>query len=611
MGKYLRYFYIHLIIILSVFAAGSSLYAQQDSNAVKNVRPVDTMFKEARLKAFAGHKDTAKLIIDSILKRTPDYNDVKVFLARINTWQQKYDTASIILNEVLASDPKNQEAIDAFIDLNYWTDHQDIAMAYADKGLAVNDKSDRFHYKKAKIFVYQKKPDDALWLLDTFIKYTPDTAANHQSRFYRDSVLNATYKRSVDEMFLDARNKAFTGHRDTARLIIDSIYKRSPNYLDVRVFEARLNTWDHKYDTAERTLRWVLSKDSNNTEAMSALFDLKYWGDHPREAESFADMYIRVEPKSDEFHVKKAKAQVDQKNYKGAADMLDAFIATHKDSSELSKAYRRKLREEMVHNSLTLSYDIDVFNDHEDMTLNKAFTKNNNFSEPWHLVSIYYDRQTKFGSVIARINYGNRFNSYNGVQYEMDAYPTIAKSTYMYLNAGYSDALVVFPKYRWGASIYRNLPWAFEAELGIRVLYFAPNLGPVRIFTGSIGKYYGNFWFSVRPYIIPSDYISYGYVSKSFQFIARYYLSGDPDHYLSASYSRGFSLDDHSKDFVLIQQDYTKNGTLPSYKIRMAYQCKIASRTFLNVRASYEEDKLFYGKFRNDWSAGFSIERRF
>ena len=58
----------------------------------------------------------------------------------------------------------------------------------------------------------------------------------------------------------------------------------------------------------------------------------------------------------------------------------------------------------------------------------------------------------------------------------MDAYPSLSKKTYMYLNVGYSDSYktgtFVFPKYRAGISIYRSLPKSFEAEIGARLLNF-------------------------------------------------------------------------------------------------------------------------------------------
>jgi YaiO family outer membrane protein len=80
----------------------------------------------------------------------------------------------------------------------------------------------------------------------------------------------------------------------------------------------------------------------------------------------------------------------------------------------------------------------------------------------------------------------------DGLQYELESYPRFSKTFYAYANIGYSDNVGVFPKWKAGASLYANLPKAFEAELGIRYLYFN---SAAYIYTLYIGKYYKSFLF--------------------------------------------------------------------------------------------------------------------
>ncbi len=48
---------------------------------------------------------------------------------------------------------------------------------------------------------------------------------------------------------------------------------------------------------------------------------------------------------------------------------------------------------------------------------------------PWHLTYLEYSRKLKFGTIIARLNYANRFKK-NGLQLETDGYPfRLAKAT--------------------------------------------------------------------------------------------------------------------------------------------------------------------------------------
>ena len=95
-----------------------------------------------------------------------------------------------------------------------------------------------------------------------------------------------------------------------------------------------------------------------------------------------------------------------------------------------------------MRNRMTISYTIDQFE-------KKAI-------DSWHLLYLQYTRSTSLGSVVARINYANRFKT-DGLQYEMDAYPRIAPRSYGYLNVGYSNASI-FPSFRAGAEINHNFP---------------------------------------------------------------------------------------------------------------------------------------------------------
>src|ERR1035437_4398915 len=89
----------------------------------------------------------------------------------------------------------------------------------------------------------------------------------------------------------------------------------------------------------------------------------------------------------------------------------------------------------LANNSFQIAYYFDDFN--------REFG-----GTQWHLISLQYEHTFKdFGSVLWRINWANRFSD-RGLQYEMDAFPSISKKMYMYLNVGYSPDEPVFSKYR-------------------------------------------------------------------------------------------------------------------------------------------------------------------
>ncbi len=153
-------------------------------------------------------------------------------------------------------------------------------------------------------------------------------------------------------------------------------------------------------------------------------------------------------------------------------------------------------------------------------------------TDAWRLASVALWRRSSAGTFIARVNYADRFAT-DGLQVEADAYPRLSDKVYLYLNAGYSGA-TVFPAWRSGAEVFTALPGAWEASVGVRQLRF--NGVPVTILTGAMGKYVGNYWFSLRPYVRSRD----GTTSATTTMQARRYFE-DGDHWMGASVTYGGS----------------------------------------------------------------------
>jgi YaiO family outer membrane protein len=153
-------------------------------------------------------------------------------------------------------------------------------------------------------------------------------------------------------------------------------------------------------------------------------------------------------------------------------------------------------------------------------------------TDPWRLASVSYGQRGAAGSLIGRLNFADRFRT-TGIQAEVDAYPRINEKVYLYLNTGYSSASI-FPAWRFGGEVFTSLPNAYEASIGFRQLRFSGV--PVTLLTGAVGKYTGNYWFSLRPYVrVTSDG-----VSASAGLTARRYYE-DGDHWWGGSISYGSS----------------------------------------------------------------------
>lgn len=155
--------------------------------------------------------------------------------------------------------------------------------------------------------------------------------------------------------------------------------------------------------------------------------------------------------------------------------------------------------------------------------------------EDWQKMYVEYRRITSVGPIIGRLNVGHRFDitDYQG---EIDFWPEFNENWYGYFNIGVSGG-DLFPEFRAGAELYRAMTNGFESSLGFRYLKFSED--DVIIFTGSIGKYVGNWLLIGRPYFTPQD----SGVSSSFTILARRYL-GNPDTFASLLAGFGFSPDE-------------------------------------------------------------------
>lgn len=386
-----------------------------------------------------------------------------------------------------------------------------------------------------------------------------------------------------DGLFQAARHAAFE-NKDYAlakRYCIRAL-DLSPEYADVRVFLGRLYTWDKQPDSARACFDRILKDEPDYEDAAIAYTDLEYWNDNNAAALERANAGLTYHPASADLLLRKAKVLAAMRRYGEAGNIVDTLLKKNKKSPE-ALALGNRIRDERSLNRIGISYDYVHFD--------------RQFDHPWHLASFDYGRRTGIGTVIGRVNYANRFRN-SGVQFEVDAYPRISKTFYLYVNAGYSNNVGVFPKWRAGLSVYANLPRSFEAELGIRHLYFTTT---TNIYTAYIGKYYSSFLFGARAYFVPSKTSK---SSASYNLLGRYYF-GSADDFIGLNLGTGISPDER-----YLNPQLNAAYPLKTYKatldLRHAFQLNIVSLSASLINQEYMPDTR-----GNQIQAGIGYIRRF
>lgn len=382
-----------------------------------------------------------------------------------------------------------------------------------------------------------------------------------------------------DELFAAARKLSGQRHREEARVLLRKALQRSPDYHDIRIYLARTLAWDGRYDEARKELNLVLEKQPGNLEAREALIDVEVWSDHPAAALAACEAGLREKPGQPQLLYRQARIFKSMENYPRALEACRRALALDPD----------------FHAARLLRDDLEELNQRSKVSLDYTYEHyNKTFSAPWHLTALSLGHRFDQGSVIARISQARRYGE-KGLQYEVDAYPKLRPGTYFYLNAGVSND-PVFPKQRYGGEIYHNFPKGIEGSLGFRYMRFSAS--NVAIYTGSVGKYYRDYLFTLRTYYTPSAIGS----SISGNLSARRYF-GDPDTYLTFTIGTGVSADQSTPDAEILR--------LKSRKVSLGGQTRLGRSWVGWVSAGFEEQEISANSLRSHFTGNLGLEYRF
>ncbi|MDF1517680.1 MAG: YaiO family outer membrane beta-barrel protein [Lutibacter sp.] len=318
-----------------------------------------------------------------------------------------------------------------------------------------------------------------------------------------------------DTAFEKARELAFNNQRKQAQDTLLFILTKYPDYHDIRSFLASTYSWDGEYKKAKTEFSYILEKNPQRKTDWIAAINNELWAETPFSALEMADNALKYFPSDGEILYLKASAQENFNDPSAALSTLN-LILDQNPNDQKAMDYKKKLTNTLSYNSIGIKSSADFYSETFD---------------PMQYYSLNYGRQTKYGSIIAKMNFRRSFNE-NGLQFEVDMYPKITKGLYAYLNVGFANTFL-FPDLRYGAELYKSLPKSFEVSLGFRALKYSTT---TNIYTGSVGWYTGNSYWSFRPYLTPGD----SGTSKSGTLNYRKYRS-DADNYFSVSVGMGFS----------------------------------------------------------------------
>ena len=383
---------------------------------------------------------------------------------------------------------------------------------------------------------------------------------------------------NIDSLMKEAKVFADAKRYDEAIRIITDLKDQHPENVDYTIWLGRVYSWKGDYTMAAAYLVPVIKNGKAPMEAFEALTNTYSWSMQYDTAMKYVELGLQQFPDAPSLLLNKAFLLERKGNDKEALRILEGLKGKLDKDKKYEVLHTTLLRKKK--NLITLSY------------LNTSF--NNPGFDPWHLASIEYKRDLNKAPLIARLNYGNLYNN-RALQFEIESYPKITKSTYIFANLGVADGKAVFPNVKAALELYTSLKH-WTASIGGRFLNFKPD--PVYIFSGHLGYQFSGWHLQYRP------------------FAAQTSGSWSLSHALSAK-----KVNELKESFIQFDFQYgvipfaffTTNDVsrIKSTRFGIQYRFRVAECIFFQPAFMYEREEYYPKLYRNRYNTQLSVGFRF
>lgn len=232
-------------------------------------------------------------------------------------------------------------------------------------------------------------------------------------------------------------------------------------------------------------------------------------------------------------------------------------------------------------NTVTAGYFYTRINGTEPATQQSAF--------------IEYGRKANKLTAIGRINYANRFNT-NDVQLEGDAYYTVGKRTYTYFNGGVGIGNNIFPAYKFGTEIFRDIN-NVSTSIGARYLHFSSNNNAL-LFTGHLAYNAKGLIIGYRPFAVQANN---NFMCSHLAFIKKW--MADNESFVQLDVQKG------TLPYYVITTDlFLRTNT---YRAGINTKWRIKDNFFVQPIVMYEREEFLLKQYRDRANFQLILSRRF
>ncbi|MFW6101563.1 MAG: YaiO family outer membrane beta-barrel protein, partial [Bacteroidota bacterium] len=338
-----------------------------------------------------------------------------------------------------------------------------------------------------------------------------------------------------------------------------------------------------------KELNKVYEKMPDHYDCIHALIDLERWTDHYNKALDYANQGLDHYPNDENMLYKKAEILAHLEEDEKASQTLE-YLLTIKPAHNKANVLYKELNQGLLKQAGVV---------HRFNFFRKPWIKR------WHVTSLRTDLNLKNSLLLGMINYGNLIGTDYpyidnpdkiNLQFQLDAYPHITPSDYLFLNLAYSGSQL-FPEQRYAAEWFHNFDKGYELSGGFRGLKWNE---PIFFYTGSLGWYYHKYWFALRAYITPEEKAT----GHTYTFRARRYLATSDD-YVGVKLEYGTSPE--SLAYVI---DFAEINRLKTMGVHLEYQENIKHWIF-KLGLIYRNEEFQDNNFRDHISTELRIMYQF
>ncbi|HEY1041018.1 MAG TPA: YaiO family outer membrane beta-barrel protein [Bacteroidia bacterium] len=171
-----------------------------------NGQNADSLYNAAQQKAYNKDYRVAKKLCKQAIDINPANTDYSILLGRIYAWEGSADSAKVILNKIIKDNNKNTEAYDALTDVELWSGEYQAVISDCDLVLSFlpENKKDPFWIKQAKAYEALEDYTNARRVLLLTLQNKKD---NYEGEKLLEYIIIKAYKNSISVSYL---NVSFT-----------------------------------------------------------------------------------------------------------------------------------------------------------------------------------------------------------------------------------------------------------------------------------------------------------------------------------------------------------------------------------------------------------------